>query len=202
MVRVSIRVAVIAEDPLARAGLVALISPRDELSVVGQGAAHEAMRLARVADVVLWDAGSSAAHLEIEDHGAARFLILTADERQAAQALAEGARGALPREVSANRLAMAVSAVHEGLLVVDEAFSEALLVRPGPVARLAEPLTSRELQVLALLSEGLSNKAIASRLEVSESTAKFHVAAILGKLGVGSRAEAIVQAVRRGLVIL
>ena len=104
--------------------------------------------------------------------------------------------------MSANRLAMALSAVHEGLLVVDDSFSEAFLVRSEPAAQLAEPLTSRELQVLALLSEGLSNKAIASRLAVSESTAKFHVAAILGKLGVGSRAEAIVQAVRRGLVIL
>jgi DNA-binding NarL/FixJ family response regulator len=97
---------------------------------------------------------------------------------------------------------MAVAAVHEGLLVVDEAFAELLGGRPGPVARLAEPLTSRELEVLALLSEGLSNKAIASRLEISESTAKFHVAAILGKLGVGSRSEAIVQAARLGLVIL
>jgi len=199
---VSIRVAVIGEDPLARAGLVALVSRRDELSVVGQGPAREAMRLALVADVVLWDVGSSAPRLDAEDHGATRFLVLAADQRQAAQALAEGARGALPREVSAERLAMAVSAVHEGLLVVDEAFSEALGVRPGPVARLAEPLTSRELEVLALLSEGLSNKAIASRLEISESTAKFHVAAILGKLGVGSRAEAIVQAARLGLVML
>jgi DNA-binding NarL/FixJ family response regulator len=127
--------------------------------------------------------------------------VLASDERQAAQALAEGARGALPREVSADRLALAVAAVHEGLLVLDDAFSDAL-IRHGPVTRLAEPLTSRELQVLALLSEGLSNKAIATRLDVSESTAKFHVAAILGKLGVGSRSEAIVQAARLGLVIL
>jgi DNA-binding NarL/FixJ family response regulator len=97
---------------------------------------------------------------------------------------------------------MAVTAVHEGLLVVDEAFSDALGVPRGPVTRLVEPLTSRELEVLALLSEGLSNKAIARRLEISESTAKFHVAAILGKLGVGNRAEAIVHASRLGLVVL
>jgi two-component system nitrate/nitrite response regulator NarL len=199
---VSIRVAVIAEDPLARAGLVALLSRRDELKVVGQGPAHDTMRLARIADVVVWDAGSGAARLHVEDHEAARFLVLAADERQAAEALAEGARGTLPRDVSASRLAMAVAAVHEGLLVVDDAFSEAFPVRLGPAEPLAEPLTSRELQVLALLSEGLTNKAIASRLAVSESTAKFHVAAILSKLGAGSRAEAIVQAVRRGLVIL
>jgi DNA-binding NarL/FixJ family response regulator len=199
---VSIRIAVVGEDPLARAGLAALVSRRAGLSVVGEGPAREAVRLALAADVVLWDVSASGPGLPAEDHGAARFLVLVADERQAAQALAEGARGALPRDVSAERLVMAVSAVHEGLLVVDEAFSEALGIRSGPVARLAEPLTSRELEVLALLSEGLSNKGIASRLEISESTAKFHVAAILGKLGVGSRAEAIVQAARLGLVLL
>lgn len=198
----SIRVVVIGQDPLARAGLVALVSRRDELLVVGQGSADEALRLARAADVVLWDSGSSPLTLDADDGAAAHILVLTSDEREAAQALAEGARGVLPREVSADRLVMAVSAVHEGLLVIDESFSDALGVRHGPVTRLAEPLTSRELQVLALLSEGLSNKAIASRLEISESTAKFHVAAILGKLGVGSRAEAIVQAARLGLVVL
>jgi DNA-binding NarL/FixJ family response regulator len=199
---VSIRVVVIGQDPLARAGLVALVSRRDELLVVGHGSADEALRLARAADVVLWDSGSSPLTLDADDGAAAHILVLTSDEREAAQALAEGARGVLPREVSADRLVMAVSAVHEGLLVIDESFSDALGVRHGPVTRLAEPLTSRELQVLALLSEGLSNKAIASRLEISESTAKFHVAAILGKLGVGSRAEAIVQAARLGLVVL
>jgi two-component system, NarL family, nitrate/nitrite response regulator NarL len=199
---VSIRVVVIGQDPLARAGLVALVSRRDELLVVGHGSADEALRLARAADVVLWDSGSSPLTLDVDDGAAAHILVLTSDEREAAQALAEGARGVLPREVSADRLVMAVSAVHEGLLVIDESFSDALGVRHGPVTRLAEPLTSRELQVLALLSEGLSNKAIASRLEISESTAKFHVAAILGKLGVGSRAEAIVQAARLGLVVL
>jgi two-component system nitrate/nitrite response regulator NarL len=198
---VSIRVAVVGDDPLARAGLVALVSRRDELSMLGQGSTRELLHLARVADVVLWDAGSSPLTLDAEDHIAARILVLASDERQAAQALAEGARGALPREVSADRLALAVAAVHEGLLVLDDAFADAL-IRHGPVTRLAEPLTSRELQVLALLSEGLSNKTIASRLAVSESTAKFHVAAILGKLGVGSRSEAIVQAARLGLVIL
>jgi two-component system, NarL family, nitrate/nitrite response regulator NarL len=199
---VSIRVVVIGQDPLARAGLVALVSRRDELLVVGQGSADEALRLARAADVVLWDSGSSPLTLDVDDGAAAHILVLTSDEREAAQALTEGARGVLPREVSADRLVMAVSAVHEGLLVIDESFSDAVGVRHGPVTRLAEPLTSRELQVLALLSEGLSNKAIASRLEISESTAKFHVAAILGKLGVGSRAEAIVQAARLGLVVL
>ena len=65
-----------------------------------------------------------------------------------------------------------------------------------------EPLTPREGQVLGLLAEGLSNRAIATRLGISELTAKFHVNAILGKLGAETRSEAIVLAVRLGLVAL
>ena len=67
---------------------------------------------------------------------------------------------------------------------------------------LAEPLTPRELEVLQLLSQGLPNKRIAQRLAISEHTVKFHVNAILGKLSVQSRSEAIVHAVRMGLVVL
>jgi ATP/maltotriose-dependent transcriptional regulator MalT len=79
---------------------------------------------------------------------------------------------------------------------------------PEPLARSAsrepmeEPLTTRELQVLSLLAEGLPNKAIASRLGISDQTVKFHVAAILGKLGVANRTEAVRVAVRRGLIAM
>ena len=65
-----------------------------------------------------------------------------------------------------------------------------------------ESLTPREREVLALLAEGLSNKAIADRLDISEHTAKFHVNAVLAKLGVQRRTEAVVRAARMGLVTL
>jgi DNA-binding NarL/FixJ family response regulator len=65
-----------------------------------------------------------------------------------------------------------------------------------------EPLTDRELQVLGLLAEGLSNKAIASRLGISDQTVKFHVASISGKLGAHNRTEAVRLGVRRGLIAL
>ena len=65
-----------------------------------------------------------------------------------------------------------------------------------------EPLTPREVQVLELLAEGLANKAIADRLGISDQTVKFHVAAILGKLGVANRTEAVRVAVRRGLIAM
>ena len=65
-----------------------------------------------------------------------------------------------------------------------------------------EPLTPRELDVLALLAEGLPNKSIARRLDISDQTVKFHVAAIYGKLGAVNRTDAVRRAVRRGLVVL
>ena len=84
-----------------------------------------------------------------------------------------------------------------------------LSVEPDAAARrradpevVEEPLTPREIQVLELLAEGLANKAIAERLGISDQTVKFHVAAVLGKLGVANRTEAVRVAVRRGLVAM
>ncbi|HLB64703.1 MAG TPA: response regulator transcription factor, partial [Anaerolineales bacterium] len=71
-----------------------------------------------------------------------------------------------------------------------------------PPPAMDEPLTPRESEVLALLAEGLPNKSIAGRLGITEHTAKFHVNAILRKLGAQSRTEAVVLATRRGLILL
>jgi DNA-binding NarL/FixJ family response regulator len=65
-----------------------------------------------------------------------------------------------------------------------------------------EPLTPREIQVLELLAEGLPNKAIAARLQISDQTVKFHVSSISGKLGAANRTDAVRRAVRRGLIAL
>lgn len=69
-------------------------------------------------------------------------------------------------------------------------------------ARLIEPLTARETQVIELVADGLSNKAIAARLGVSDETVKFHLASVFGKLGASNRTDAVRQALRRGLVPL
>jgi DNA-binding NarL/FixJ family response regulator len=88
--------------------------------------------------------------------------------------------------------------------------ADALIVAPvhnrSPDAlddlEIEEPLTSREIQVLTLLAEGLPNKAIASRLGISDQTVKFHVASVSGKLGAVNRTDAVRRAVRRGLIAL
>lgn len=81
--------------------------------------------------------------------------------------------------------------------------AEAFLVAASPTAEeepLVEPLTPREVQVLALLADGLPNKTIAARLGVSDETVKFHLGSVFGKLGASNRTDAVRQALRRGLV--
>ncbi|HMB79717.1 MAG TPA: response regulator transcription factor [Vicinamibacterales bacterium] len=84
--------------------------------------------------------------------------------------------------------------------------SDAILVAPDAAASdeegFDEPLTPREVQVLELLAEGLPNKAIAARLQISDQTVKFHVSSISGKLGAKNRTDAVRRAVRRGLITL
>jgi two-component system nitrate/nitrite response regulator NarL len=126
------------------------------------------------------------------------------DETQAAEALTAGARGVVLRSGPPAQLAACLAAVAQELFALSSTVAQALL-RPrlaGGAPALPEALTPRESEVLQLLSLGLANKAIAARLGISDHTAKFHVNAILGKLGVQSRSEAIVRASRLGLVVL
>jgi NarL family two-component system response regulator YdfI len=112
----------------------------------------------------------------------------------------------LPDDVSRDQLVAAHEAVAAGLIVLHpaeaDAMSPAAETASRPLADLAEPLTSRESEVLQMLASGVANKEIAARLTISEHTVKFHVASILGKLGAGSRTEAVSIGIRRGLVLL
>jgi two-component system nitrate/nitrite response regulator NarL len=108
-----------------------------------------------------------------------------------------GARGLLRRDTTPEPLLAALGAVLAGLLVLDPALGGSLATRAAPPAA---DLTPREVEVLALLAEGLANRAIAQRLAISEHTVKFHLNAILGKLGAQSRTEAVVLAIRLGLI--
>jgi two-component system, NarL family, nitrate/nitrite response regulator NarL len=195
-----LHVLVVSADPLARGGLAALVAQRSELVLAGEASPRDlAGAAARAAPaVVLWDVGAGGA--EGVRASPAPVVALAADERQAADALRAGARGALFRGAAAEVVAAALVSAARGLTVLDPDLAGEF-VRP-PAAAPHEPLTPREREVLALLAEGLPNKGIAARLAISEHTAKFHVNAILGKLGVESRAEAIVQAARTGLVVL
>jgi NarL family two-component system response regulator YdfI len=118
-------------------------------------------------------------------------------------ALRAGIRGAIPSDATPQEIESAVHAVSAGLVVTTPTFLAELWPEPQIFPEeLAEPLSSRELEVLDLLAEGLSNKLIAHRLNISEHTVKTHVASIFAKLGASSRTEAVSQAIRRGLVML
>ncbi|MBL8954334.1 MAG: response regulator transcription factor [Myxococcaceae bacterium] len=137
-------------------------------------------------------------------------LALTASD-DTLPAIAAGASGALHRDSPAELVLAAASALHQGLAVFDRSFVERL-VPTSPQRHTAAPaeapqqdrdeLTPREQEVLALLAEGLSNKEIASRLDISDHTAKFHVNSILQKMGAQKRVEAVVRAARLGIIDL
>lgn len=207
-----IRLALVAEDPLARGALSrALGDQGGELLLVASGTQVELESAqGEVPDVVLWDTGlrlpESDTRVEAPDLGAP-VLALVADEAAGEVALTAGAKGLLFRDVGPAQLSAALLAVARGLTVFDSALTEVRAAprsTPSATSGAAGPdtLTPREREVLALLAEGLSNKAIADRLSISEHTAKFHVNAVLAKLGVQRRTEAVVRAARLGLVTL
>jgi DNA-binding NarL/FixJ family response regulator len=127
------------------------------------------------------------------------LLMDPSSSHVANSALRSGIRGAISSDATPQELESAVNAVNAGLVVTAAEFLREL----HPFAeQLLEPLSARELEVLDQLAEGLSNKLIAHRLNISEHTVKTHVASIFAKLGASSRTEAVSQAIRRGLVML
>jgi two-component system, NarL family, nitrate/nitrite response regulator NarL len=205
-----IRVLIVAEDPLARAGLATLLTMLPG-GIAGQVALDtelpDAVQVYRP-DVIVWDLGSDSARtLERATnirHLGIPVVALLPDDSDAVDAWASGARALLLRTAPAEQLGASVAAVAQGLTVTDPAFAGVLVPagRDRASAQPVEELTPRELQVLRLMAEGQSNKAIARTLGISEHTVKFHVNAILGKLNVQSRTEAVVHATRLGLILL
>jgi DNA-binding NarL/FixJ family response regulator len=120
-------------------------------------------------------------------------VLSQADHAQITRTLRAGARGVVPSNVTGPGLAAAVRAVYHGWVL-----SPPDTVPAAPV----EALTPREIEVVRVLADGLSNKEIAGRLGISEHTVKFHVNSILGKLGAGSRTEAVTIGLRSGLILL
>jgi DNA-binding NarL/FixJ family response regulator len=206
----------IAAAPLrARRELIALLEDAPDVEVVGTASSVEAAaeEWEELGVLLIRDSGESTDELfdSLEDNGLARqtpilLLLEQATQNKMSRAIRLGIRGVLPSDVASAQLLSAVSAVAKGLLVLQPA-EQALAAastqsRNGETAELFEPLTAREKEVLQMLAGGLGNKQIAARLKISEHTAKFHVASILGKLGASSRTEAVSLGLRGGLILL
>jgi len=208
----TITVAILAVDPLLRRGLEEVL--RAEPNITVAGVADDPAALLRLiggaaVDVVVLDAPSRELLADWhEPHERCRFVLLY-DEIEPEEGLAmlkAGAAAILTRTAGAAEIVAAVKAAASGLAVLPRALLRPLL--DGPLAEAspehsdAAPLTPRELEVLAAMADGASNKAIARRLGISFHTAKFHVAAILAKLDADTRTEAVTKAAQRGLVML
>ena len=179
------RVEVDATDPVMRAGLEALISSSPGLEL----AADDPDVLVAVAPLEELEAGPP--------------IVLLGEPAWNPLALRLGVRAMLPPDAPSGEIVAAVHAAANGLAAVDPRELEAWLA-PAAAPAIAEsgPLTARELEVLAMMAEGAANKNIAWKLGISEHTAKFHVASILAKLNAGTRAEAVAQGIKRGLILL
>ncbi len=212
-----LRVLIISADSLARAGLDALLAALDDIAPSGHIAAANELAAALDVyrpDVLLWDCAWSPEPLantllELEEvigasderRNAPPIIALVSGREQAQELWQAGQRAVLMRSVAPETLAAAIRAVTAGLCVISPHFAGDIpAVRSEGLSAPVEPLTDREREVLQLMAEGLANRAIARRLDISEHTVKFHANAIFGKLGVQSRTEAVVRATRAGLI--
>ena len=211
-----VRVVLVDDHPVVRAGLRALLDGRPhEVVVVGEAvdaaSAGETIR-ATAPDVVLMDLnlgtgpGGIAAIRAIAESGQPgqsgqwpRVLVLTTYQTEAdvLAAMDAGARGYLLKDTPPDDLFRAVRATARGETVLSPAVATMMVRRassPGPV------MTEREVEVLGLLAEGLGNKEMARRLLVSEATVKSHLTHVYAKLGVDSRAGAVAKAIEQRII--
>jgi len=208
-----IRVLVADDHPMLREGLVAVLGTQPDFEVVGEAAdGAEVVRLAERLgpDVILLDlempnVDGVAALERLKESGAeARTVVFTAydtDERILG-ALRAGARGYLLKGASRQEIFEAIRVAHSGGSLLGPAATARLLRHVQRDEKDSNALTPRELEVLRLVAEGLSNREMATRLFVTERTIKFHVSSLLNKLDAENRTDAVRIAVRRGLIQL
>ncbi len=210
-----IRVFIVAAASRAQRELASLFENAPDIEVVATGTSLDDVSedWEELDALVICDAGDSNDDLLelLGENGLPREIpVLLVFEQSTPEkvhrAIQRGIRGILAADARPAQLISALSAVAKGLMVFQPneysfATGSAQLGN-GEVAELSELLTPREREVLQLLSSGLGNKQIAAHLQISEHTAKFHVASILGKLGASSRTEAVSLGLRRGLILL
>jgi DNA-binding NarL/FixJ family response regulator len=209
-----VAVAIFSADPVVRRNLEQL--PRDDpalviVAMVDQPSSVRELVNRNLIDVLLFDAPTRELLAEYRagrDRIALVVLLDGTNAADTARVLSAGGRAVLDRSASRNEIIAAIKAAIAGLVVVPANILVTLL--PAPLADdLLKAdgsgharLTRRELEVLAAMADGASNKAIARRLGISFHTVKFHVAAILAKLDADSRTEAVAKAAQLGLVML
>lgn len=193
------KIAIVDDHPIVREGLAAALANRADFAIVAQFASAEELLASRViADVVLLDLelpGMSG--VDAVSKVSAPVLVLTAyaNDEQIDAVLRAGARGYLLKGAALAEIEHAIRVIARGGRYIDPRVSSRLVALST-----APRLSPREREVLKLIAAGRSNKEIASELGVTERTAKFHVTAILTKLGADNRAAAVTIGVEKGIL--
>jgi DNA-binding NarL/FixJ family response regulator len=197
------RVSVQSASPFARAGLEQALASDPRFDIVRPEETDEPPEVilldGTADDIVKLRSASTSA-------GGPRIVLLidSFDPAELLRLFSLGVRGILPRGSNPLEIAAALETAAQDLVVLTTEFLGAILPASHDEARndMPEPLTTREMEVLALLAEGAGNKEIAAKLGISENTAKFHVSSILGKLGATTRTEAVTRGYRLGLILI
>jgi DNA-binding NarL/FixJ family response regulator len=206
----AIRILIADDHKVVRRGLRTFLELDPEMVVIGEAAnGVEAIRLAQqlLPDIVLMDllmpvmdgiAATATIRRELPE---TEVLALTSvlEDASVVGAVRAGAIGYLLKDTDADALCRAIRAAVAGQVqLTPQAAARLMQVVSGPES--SQPLTERETEVLRLLAQGQTNKQIALQLQIAEKTVKVHVSNILGKLGVQSRTQAALYAIRIGLV--
>jgi len=212
----AIRVFIADDHIIVREGLRALISTEPDIEIIGEAAdgkeaiagIHALQPDVILLDLIMPQKNGIEVILEVtQENPRARILVLTsfADDDKVFSAIKAGALGYLLKDTSPQELIQAIHDVYHGESSLDPTIALKLLrefKRPAKQISTQEPLTEREVNVLSLVSRGLTNQEIANALQISERTVRTHVGNILGKLHLANRTQAALYALRKGLTSL